>query len=148
VANALNAIRRVAVGFIDWLDAVLELRARCWSRARPLRWEWPRRRRSYSKRLERATELDRRAAVKRTSKNMHAVGTRNHRGRVEMKGYHSVAVCYDKRARRSPVYHQIARLNGSRVNWITHVDNEISRIKNDKPTDWTAHGASSDGYLW
>jgi hypothetical protein len=79
---------------------------------------------------------------------MHAVATSDHRGRIEMKRYHSVAVCYDKRDRRDPVYYQIACLDRFRVNGITHLDDEISGIENDNPTDWTAHGASSGGYLW
>jgi hypothetical protein len=140
MANTLNLFRNEAVGFID-------LRARCRRGARPWRWEWPRRRRSYSKRLERAIELDRRAAVKRTSRNMHAVGTSNHGGRVEMKRYRSVAVRDDKGARCGPVNHQIARLDCYRVDWITHLNNEIGRIQNDSPTDWTGHGASSAGYV-
>jgi hypothetical protein len=57
-----------------------------------------------------------RAAVKCTSGNMNGVVAAHHGGRVEMKRYRSVAVCYDKRARWGPVDHQIARLDGYRVN--------------------------------
>jgi hypothetical protein len=38
----------------------------------------------------------------------------HHGGRVEMKRYRSVAVCYDKRARWGSVDHQIASLDGYR----------------------------------
>ena len=69
-----------------------------------------------SKKIERANEVDRRAAVKCTSGNTHDVVAHHHGGRVEMKRYRSVAVCYDKRARWDSVDHQIARLNGYRVN--------------------------------
>ena len=101
----------------------------------------------YSKRLERAIEVGRRATVERASRNMHAVSTRDHGGRFKMKRYRSVAVCDDKRARCDPVNHQIARLDCYRVDWITHVDDEIGRIHNDGPTDFTADGASSSGYV-
>ena len=134
-----------------WLHRLVrcnaELWARCWRGARPWCWEWPHRRRAYSKNLERAIEVGRRATVKRTNRNMHGVGTRDHRGRVEMKHYRSVAVGDDKRARCDPVNHQIARLDCYRVDWITHLDDEIGRIHNDGPTDFTADGASSGGYV-
>ena len=100
----------------------------------------------YSKRLERAIEIGRRTTVERTSGNMHAVGTCDHGGRFEMKRYRSVAVCDDKRTRRDPVNHQIARLDCYRVDWITYLNNEIGRIQNDSPTDFTADGASSGDY--
>jgi len=90
-----------------------------------------------------------RAAVKCTSGNMNGVVAAHHGGRVEMKRYRSVAVCYDKRARWGPVDHQIARLDGYRVNWITHFDNEISRWDNDDhPARWAVYRASCSSYWW
>ena len=78
---------------------------------------------------------------------MHGVITRDHGRRFEMKRYRSVAVCDDKRARCDPVNHQIARLDCYRVDWITHLNDEIGRINNDGPTDCTTDGASSGGYV-
>ena len=137
--------------FRSWFHRLVrcnaELWARCWRRARPWRWVLPHGRWVNSKRGKRAIEVGRRSTVKRTSRNMHAVVTRAHGGRFEMKRYCSVAVCDDKRARCDPVNHQIARLDCCRVDWITYLNDEIGRLQNDSPTDFTADGAGSGGYV-
>ena len=119
-------------------------RARPWCWAGPFWW----RRRPYSIGKERASEVDRRAAVKCTSGNIHGVEASHHGRRVEMKCYCSVAVCNDKRACRGPVDQQVAGLHGYRVNWLTDFDNEISRLEDDNPTDWAGYRASFSSYCW
>ena len=77
---------------------------------------------------------------------MHGVEALYYGGRVEVKRYRSVAVCYDKRVRWDPVNHQIGRLDGYRINWLTNFDNEISGVKDNRPTDWAGYRASFSRY--
>jgi len=63
-----------------------------------------------------------------------------------MKRNRSIAICYDKPVRWGSVDHQIARLDGCRVNWVTHLDNEIGGFKNKKPTNWAGYRASFSRY--
>jgi len=78
---------------------------------------------------------------------MHGVEARYHGGGVEVKRYR-VFVCYDKRVRWGLVDHQIGRLDGHGVNWLTHFDNEISGRKDNKPTDWAGYRATFSRYWW
>src|SRR6184192_4005210 len=89
VANTFAVIRSGAVGFIDWLDtACFELRARQRRRARPGCWLRP-----WCVEPEHAVEVDRRAAVKGTSGNMHRVDARHRRRGVKGEVNCHVSVC-------------------------------------------------------